>query len=70
MRFNIINYSSNELVMEKEAEVHGMKHWRDNFPKRIAANSKVLIQINFSFFFKGSGKVEYNLGDLKDALTI
>ena len=56
--------------MEKEAEVHGMKHWRDNFPKRIAANSKVLIQINFSFFFKGSGKVEYNLGDLKDALTI
>lgn len=70
MRFNIINYSSNDLIMEKEAEVAGMKHWRDNFPKRINAKSKSVFTINFSLFFKGSGKVDYDLGDIQDALTI
>ena len=70
MRFNIINYSSNDLVMEKEPQEDGMKRWKDTLPRRVAANSKVLFQINFSCCSKGSGRAEYDLGDLKDALTI
>lgn len=70
MRFDIINYSSHELVMDREAEVEGMKHWRDNLPRRIPAQTKMVFQINFSWLYKGSGKASYNLGDIEDALII